>query len=154
LFEGINSITYKEGSGHHFAGYCPKVQQTSERKEPCRKESKEGIGSLNSTRVESLTKGNTHERGKFKAKKQAELLDHKGKPICCFLCNLNHFARNCPSKETLEWMVENQEYLVMQKLNVLGEVSQPLLKPTKAMMEEFEESTKHLDEFKMSNHGQ
>jgi hypothetical protein len=50
-------------------------------------------------------------------------------------------------------MVENQEKLAMQKLAVLGEVSQPLLKLEKEMMEDVEELTKQLDEFKMQNHG-
>jgi hypothetical protein len=153
LFEGINSITCEEGSGHHFAGYFPEVKQASEQQESCSEEAKEGIGRMNSTRVESLTKGDAHDRGRVKEKKQAELLDHRGKPIHCFLCNLNHFAWNCPLKETLEWMVENQEQIVTQKLAVLGEVNQPLPKPTKAMMEEVEELTKQLDEFKMQNHG-
>jgi hypothetical protein len=109
---------------------------------------------LNSTRVESLTKGDTHDKGRVKAKKQAELLDRKGKTIHCFLCNLNHFTQNFPLKEMLERMVENQEQLVMHKLAVLDEVIQLLLKSKKVMMEEVEELTKQLDEFKTQNHGQ
>jgi hypothetical protein len=154
LFEGINSITCEEGSGHHFTGYCPEVKKASEQQESCSEEAKEGIGRMNSTRVESLTKGDAHDRGIVKAKKQTKLLDRRGKPIRCFLCNLNHFAHNCPLKETLERMVKNQEQIAMEKLVVLGGVNQSLLKPTKAMMEEVEELTKKLDEFKMQNHGQ
>ena len=61
---------------------------------------------MNLTRVESLTKGDAHDRGKVKEMKQDKLLDRKGKPIHCFLCNLNHFVVNLSLKEQLEQMEE------------------------------------------------
>jgi hypothetical protein len=53
-------------------------------------------------------KEDAQDRGEVTTKRQVELLDHRGNPIHCFLCNLNHFAVNFPLKEQLEWMDENQ----------------------------------------------
>jgi hypothetical protein len=113
-----------------------------------------GTKSLNSTRVESLTKEDAQDRGEVTTKRQVELLDHRGKPIHCFLCNLNHFTTNFPLKEQLEWMDENQVHPARKELTTLEEVSQPQPEPSKEMVEGLEELTKHLDEFKARDHGQ
>jgi hypothetical protein len=109
---------------------------------------------LNSTRVGSLTKEDTHDRGEVTTKRQVELLYNKGRIIHYFLCHLNHFTTNFPLKEQLEWMDENQMHPTVKELASLGEVSQPQPKPSKVIVEGLGELAKCLDNFKERDRGQ
>jgi hypothetical protein len=80
-------------------------------------------------------------------------LDRIGKLVRCFLCNLNHFAIDCPLKEQLEPVDETQVQPAVKKLAALGEVSRTQPEPSKAMVEGLEALMVQLDEFKARNQG-